>query len=115
MHWLFSRITGRLRALFVADVALTLESEALSREADRRAALLRQANAYREEGLETVADALEQQAHELTVERPLAGILPAIEHWQEGQPVAVEGSCQPRLSTPRSTKLRKKASRKARK
>lgn len=116
MHWIFSVITDRIRALFVADVALELESQALAREADRRAQLLRQAQSYREEGLDTVADDLEQQADELTVKQPLAGVLPALEHWQgrHGElPAKGASPTRARLSAPKK-KSRKKASRKSR-
>jgi hypothetical protein len=65
MLWLFRALTDRLKAMFVADVATDFEAQLLARDAERQAELLRQAQKY-----------------ELGTARPLASVLPAIEHWQ---------------------------------
>ena len=84
---LFQAITDRLRALFVADVALDFEAQLLSRQADRQAELLLQAEQHDRHGFPAVAARLRAQAEALGIERPLASILPALAHWQaDAQP-----------------------------
>lgn len=80
--WLFRALTDRLKALFVADVATDFEAQLLARDAERKAELLRQAQKYQDEGLTGVAQDLRQRTESLGIERPLASVLPAIEHWQ---------------------------------
>jgi hypothetical protein len=81
---LFRTISDRLKALFVADVALEFEALLLSRQADRTAELLVQAEQHERHGFPTVAVQLRAQAEALSLGRPLAGVLPALEHWQVG-------------------------------
>src|SRR5688572_29194757 len=82
MFGLFRILSDRLKALFVADVASEFEAELVSREAERRAELLRQAQGYQQEGLDAVADRLRLQADALSFQAPLAGVLPALQHLQ---------------------------------
>ncbi len=82
MHWIFRVLADRLKALFIADVASDFEAQLLARDAERKAQLLRQAQKYDDEGLKGVAQHLRQQTQALGVERPLASVLPAIEHLQ---------------------------------
>lgn len=82
MHWIFRALADRLKALFVADVAADFEAQLLARDAERKADLLRQAQKFDDEGLKGVAQHLRQQTQALGVERPLASVLPAIEHLQ---------------------------------
>jgi hypothetical protein len=79
---LFRTISDRLKALFVADVALEFEALLLARQADRTAELLVQAEQHERHGFSTVAAQLRAQAKALSLGRPLAGVLPALEHWQ---------------------------------
>ena len=79
---LFQTLTDRLRALFVADVALDFEAQLLSRQADRQAELLVQAEQHDRHGFPGVAARLREHAEALSLARPLAGVLPALEHWQ---------------------------------
>ena len=106
MRWIFATIADRLRALFVADLALEFESEAFAREADHKAELLRQAASYRDEGLATLADELEARAAEVDLRQPLAGILAAIQHWQgnKGTDQPSPGQKRRRLPASRSKK-----------
>ena len=46
MLWIFKALSDRIKALFVTDVAADLEAQFLAREAERKAALLRQAQVY---------------------------------------------------------------------
>ncbi len=80
MFTFFKALVGRLKALLLADAALDLEAQALARLAERKANLLRQAAAFEAEGLGTVAAELRQQAEALNLTRPLASVLPALEH-----------------------------------
>ena len=86
MHNLFRTLSDRLRALFVADVALDFEAQLLSRQADRQAELLLQAEAHDRHGFPAVAARLRAQAEALGTDRPLASILPALAHWQGDAP-----------------------------
>ena len=79
---LFRTISDRLKALFVADVALEFEALLLSRQADRTAELLVQAEQHERHGFPSVAAQLRAGAEALSLGRPLAGVLPALEHWQ---------------------------------
>ena len=81
MLWLFRSLTDRLKAMFVADVATDFEAQLLARDAERKAELLRQAQKYEDEGLKGVAQQMRQQTESLGTARPLASVLPAIEHW----------------------------------
>jgi hypothetical protein len=83
MFSLFRAITDRLKALFVAEVAMEFEAELMTRDAERRAELHGQADRYDAEGLHGIADRLRKQAEELSLDRPLASVLPSLEHWQE--------------------------------
>lgn len=85
MLWLFQTLTDRLKALFVANVGLDLEAQLLTRQAERKAELLRQAARYDEEGLKGVASELREQANALSVQRPLSSVQPAVEHFH-GEP-----------------------------
>ncbi len=78
----FHALSDRIKALFVADMALDLEAQLVSRQADRQAELLLQAEGHDRHGFPAVAARLRAQAEALGLDRPLAGVLPALEHWQ---------------------------------
>ena len=80
---LFRMMADRLKALFLADVALDLEAQLASRQADRTAELLVQAEQHDRHGFPTVAAQLRARAEALSLERPLAGVLPALAHWRD--------------------------------
>lgn len=80
MFALFRALSERVKALFVTTAALDFEAAFLARQAERKADLLRQAAQYEAEGLSLVAHELRQQADGVSVQRPLASVLPAIEH-----------------------------------
>jgi len=81
MLWIFKALTDRLKAMFVTDVAADLEAQFLARDAERKAALLRQAQLYEDEGLKGVAQEMRQQTETLGTQRPMASVLPAIEYF----------------------------------
>jgi hypothetical protein len=80
MFEIFRALSNRVKAIFAADAALQLEAEFLTRAAERKAELLRQAERYEQEGLGGIALHLRCQAEELSEQRPLASVLPAIGH-----------------------------------
>lgn len=93
---LFQSLTDRVRALFVADVALDFEAELIRRQAERKHRLLQQADDFHKRGYQTVAADLRQQAERMTAERPLAGILPAInELSREPDPFVLDATPKP--------------------
>lgn len=82
MFALFRSLTDRIKALFVTTAALDFEADLAVRHAERKAELLRRAAAYDEEGLHVVAKELRHQADVLSIQRPLASVLPSVEHLQ---------------------------------
>lgn len=80
MLTIFRAVAERVRALFVTDAALEFEAELLTRQAERRAHLLRLAARYEIEGFHDLAQNLRRQADTLSTDRPLAGVLPAVDH-----------------------------------
>ncbi len=80
MFALFHALTERLKALFITTAALDFEADLLARDAERRAELLRQADRYDSEEMHGIAEHLRRQADILSLQRPLAGVLPAVEH-----------------------------------
>ena len=82
MFALFRSLTERVKALFISTAALDFEADFIARQAERKADLLRRAAEYEREGLHPVAKELRQQAEALSIQRPLASILPSVEHLQ---------------------------------
>jgi len=80
MFALFRALTERVKALFLTTAALDLEADLLARDAERKAELLRHADRYDAEGLDGIAQQLRRQAENLSLQRPLASVLPAVEH-----------------------------------
>ena len=80
MLWIFKAFSNRLKALFVADAAADFEAQLLTRDAERKADLLRQANSYDHEGMHLIAENMRQRAQNISLEKPLEASLPAVEH-----------------------------------
>lgn len=85
MFSLFRALTDRVKAMFVTNAALELESELLARDAERKAELLRLADNYAKEGLHAVADQLRRQVESLSLQRPLASVVPSLTYLQDGE------------------------------
>ena len=96
---IFRPLLDRVKALFAVSAAQELEADLLLRGAERGAELLRQAEHYDAEGLHGIANHLRQQAEVVSVQRPLAGVLPAVEHLAGNQQ---EDNTLPLLSAPSS-------------
>lgn len=114
MLWLFRALTDRLKVMFAADVATDFEAQLLTRDAERRAELLRRAQRYDDEGYAGIAQHIRRQAERLDIQQPLASILPAIEHLQahDAQPapllIATERTTLPTVAAPQNTNVKKK-------
>ncbi len=72
MLQLFWSVVERLKVLLATAAAQELEADFLLRHAQRKAELLRQAQAFEQEGLTAVAQELRQRAEDLYTHRPLA-------------------------------------------
>ena len=83
----YQYLVQQLRALFLTEVGLGFEAQFLTREAERKADLLRKANQYDEEGFPEIAETLRERAGQISIERPLASVCPAAQHL-ELQPAA---------------------------
>lgn len=80
MFALFRALTDRLKALFITTAALDFEADLLARDAERKAELLHRADRYDADGRHGIAEHLRRQADSLSLQQPLAGVLPAVEH-----------------------------------
>lgn len=89
MFKLIRALFARIKALFVADAALEIQTEIATRCAERKAALYRLAARYDEEGLASVAHDLRRQAEELHLQMAFGDVVPAIDDLvdeQQGPP-----------------------------
>jgi hypothetical protein len=83
---LFQSVINRVKAMFTLDAMLDLEQQFLTRQAERRADLIREADRYQREGLTAVADDLRRQAVALSEQRPLQAVLPFLDAEAEVRP-----------------------------
>src|SRR3954466_11623449 len=72
---LFRPLIDRVKALLALAAAQELQAEALARQAERKAELLRKAEGYEGEGLSGVAEQLRREAELLDAPQPVAGVL----------------------------------------
>jgi hypothetical protein len=86
MFSIVTALIARLKALFVTHAVLEIEAELIASCAERKAELLRQAKRYEQEGLQGIAQNLRRQADELSAQKPLGSVLPAIAHVQADHP-----------------------------
>ncbi len=107
---IFRALTDRLKALFISTVALDCEAEFVGQQAERKAELLRRATHYENEGLLPVAQELRAQANGLSLQRPLASVLPAIGHLQ-AEPAALLLTQEAANAQPAPTPATKKKGR----
>lgn len=97
MFALFRALSDRLKALFVTTAALDFEADLLVRDAERTAGLLREADRYETEGLVGIGQQLRRQAEQLSLQRPLASVQPAVEYLLGKEATADRRSVQPLL------------------
>lgn len=72
---LFRPLIERVKALLALAAAQELQAEALARQAERKAELLRKAKDYEAEGLTSVAELVRREAELLDAPQPLASVL----------------------------------------
>jgi len=82
MNWLYRVISDRLKSMFIADAVLDLESQFIVRQAERKVEMLMLADRYEQEGRTELAEELRRDVDNLSAEKPLSSIKPAIEHWK---------------------------------
>ena len=75
-------LIDRFKVLFVTHVAFELEADLIAVRGERKAELLRRADAYESEGLRSVADELRQEAASLAPDKPLGSVLATVAHLQ---------------------------------
>ena len=80
MLQLFHVLAQRVKALFITNAALDFEAQFVARDAERKTELLRQVAQYEKEGLHVIAQDLRERAEKISLEQPLATVLPSIEH-----------------------------------
>ncbi len=79
---IFRTLSDRVAAMFATHVALDYEKQFLLHQNDRKADLLRKAQQLEEQGLHDLAVELREQVDQLSLQRPLASVLPATEEFQ---------------------------------
>jgi len=90
MFKLFRAIIERIKLMFATAAAQELEADFVAANAERKAALLREANRFESEGLPTVAAELRQRAEALDQSRPLASVLPLVEFLGQDRAAATQ-------------------------
>ena len=76
MIQLVRNVIDRVKAMFTLDAMLDLEQQFVTRQAERKAELIRTAHRYEQEGLTAIAADLRRQADELSEQRPLQTVMP---------------------------------------
>jgi hypothetical protein len=97
MAGLFRALVERVKAVLVVRAVQEIEADALAHAAHRRAELLDLAARYEAEGQTEVAGELRAAVGTVDADRPLAGVLPAIEHLTGGATDTAEETSRPAL------------------
>src|SRR5258707_960772 len=71
MFHLLQSVIDRVKSMFTLDAALDLEQQFVTRQAERKAALMRRAVEFEKEGLNSIAANLRGQAENLSERGPL--------------------------------------------
>lgn len=74
MFYLLQSVIDRVKAMFTLDAALDLEQQFVTRQAERKAALMRRADEFENEGLNAIAADLRRQAESFSERRPLQAV-----------------------------------------
>ena len=86
MIQLVRNVIDRVKAMFTLDAMLDLEQQFVTRQAERKAELIRTADRYEQEGLTAIAADLRRQAETLTEQRPLQTVVPFLTSEPEARP-----------------------------
>ena len=97
MLGLFRALVERVKAVLAVRAAQEIEADAIAHAAQRKAELLALAVKYEAEGQPEVAGELRAKVAQLEADRPLAGVLPAVEHLTGG---TAGGEERPRTALP---------------
>jgi hypothetical protein len=85
MWGLFRGVVERVKAVLVVRAAREIEADTIAHAAHRKAELLDLAARYEAEGQDEVAGELRAVVGRVDDDRPLAGVLPAVEHLTGGE------------------------------
>jgi hypothetical protein len=85
MLGLFRAVVERVKAVLLVRAAQEIEADALAHAAHRRAELLELAARYEAQGRGEVAAEIRAAVGRVDPDRPLAGVLPAVEHLAGGE------------------------------
>jgi len=86
MIQLVRNVIDRVKAMFTLDAMLDLEQQFVTRQAERKAELIRTADRYEQEGLTAIAADLRRQAETLSEQRPLQTVVPFLTSEPESPP-----------------------------
>jgi hypothetical protein len=89
MIQLVRNVIDRVKAMFTLDAMLDLEQQFATRQAERKAELIRIADRYEREGMAGIAADLRRQADELSEQRPLQTVVPFLTSEPESPPSPV--------------------------
>jgi hypothetical protein len=97
MVGLFRAVIDRVKAVLVVRAAREIEADALAHAAHRKSELLELAARYEAQGQGEVAAEVRAAVGTVDADRPLAGVLPAVEHLTDGPASRAEKRSQPAL------------------
>jgi hypothetical protein len=120
MFSIIRALIDRFKVLFVIHAVLELEAELIAINGERKAELLRHADIYEAEGLQSVAQEIRQQAETLSPGQPLGSVVATVAHLQANpaQPAQLVDAAAPTLpgtpdsaadTTPLATRKKKTA------
>jgi len=100
MFSIIRALIDRFKVLFVTHAVLELEAELIAINGERKAELLRHADSYEAEGLQSVAQEIRQQAESLAPDKPLGSVLTTLAHLQadHAEPAKLIDAAAPALS-----------------
>jgi hypothetical protein len=99
MFSIIRALIDRFKVLFVTHAVLELEAELIAINGERKAELLRHADIYEAEGLQSVAQEIRQQAETLAPGQPLGSVVATLAHLQadHAEPAKLVDAAAPTL------------------
>jgi hypothetical protein len=82
MFSIIRALIDRFKVLFVTHAVLELEAELIAIHGERKAELLRHADSYEAEGLQSLAQEMRRQAETLAPAQPLGSVVATVAHLQ---------------------------------
>jgi hypothetical protein len=105
MFSIIRALIDRFKVLFVTHAVLELEAELIAINGERKAELLRHADIYEAEGLQSIAQEIRQQVETLAPGQPLGSVVATLAHLQadHAKPAKLVDAAAPTLpATPDS-------------